>query len=117
MLQSRTHKGLAVLFMNRMLTVLIATSMLTMRLIRPSEMQASLKEGDAVKVVTKDGRVLEFEIVTITPDAIVGKDQRVEIKDIATIEKREASLGRTFGMIGLVYLALFGFAILLLLIA
>ena len=69
----------------------------TLRLIRPSEIHTSVKEGDSVRVVTKDAQVLEFEIVTVTPDAIVGRDQRVEIGNIATIEKREVSVGKAIG--------------------
>ena len=58
----------------------------------------------------------EFEIVSITPDAIVGKDQRVEIKDIATIEKREFSPGRTIGAGVLGYFAVLGVLFLMLIV-
>jgi hypothetical protein len=81
--------------------------------VKPDDVRAGLRAGDTVKIVTKDGRDLELKIVTVTPEAIVGtpvssvstaeagevKDQRVEFSEIAKLEKREISTGKTVGLV------------------
>lgn len=52
-----------------------------------------------MSVVTKDGRQTEFEIVAVTAEAIIGKDQRIELADIMELQKREVSPGKTAGLV------------------
>lgn len=79
--------------------ILIAALMLmsctSVKTVRPADIPSSLKEGDTVKVVTNDGTEREFKIVTVTPEAIVGEDQRIEFADIMRVEKREIDAGKT----------------------
>jgi hypothetical protein len=88
-------------------------SCVSLRPIRSDEVQTSLKAGDTVSIVTRDGRKAEFEIVAVTPEAIVGKDQRVELADIAELQKREISFGKTAGLVGIIV----GFVALMALVA
>ncbi len=103
-----------------MSTLLVAALMLvsctSFKVIKPDDIQAGLKAGDTVKIVTKDGRDLELKIVTVTSEALVGtpvssvgtaeaggvKDQRVEFSEIAKLEKREISPGKTVGLVALI---------------
>ncbi len=82
--------------------VLICAVMLvsctSFKVVKPDDFQAGLKAGDTVKIITKDGRTLELTIVTITPEALVGQDQRVEFADIGRLEKREISTGKTVAL-------------------
>ncbi len=82
-----------------LVAALVSVSCTSLRLVRPSDIEGSLKQGDTVKIVTKDGRTPEFEIVSITPDTILGKDQRVDIADITRMEKREIDTGKTAGLV------------------
>ena len=50
-------------------------------------MRADLKVGDFVKIVAKDGRQLEFEIVAISSDALFSAYQVIQFNEIAQIEK------------------------------
>ena len=92
---------------------LMSVSCTSIRLVRPSDIEGSLKQGDTVKILTKDGRDLELKIVTIAPEAIVGtpissvgtaeaaeaKERRVEFTDIERIEKREINAAKTAGLV------------------
>lgn len=85
-----------------LLAAWILVSCTSLRPVRSDEVQRSLKAGDTVSVVTKDGRQAEFEIVAVTAEAIVGKDQWIELADIAELQKREISAGKTAGLVGAV---------------
>lgn len=82
-----------------LICAVVLVSCTSMRVVRPDELQTGLKAGDTVKIITKDGRTLELTIVTITPEALVGQDQRVEFADIGRLEKREISTGKTVGLV------------------
>ncbi len=95
-----------------LISALMMVSCTSFKVVKPDDIQAGLKAGDTVKIITKDGRTLELTIVTITPEALVGDDQRVEFADIRRLEKREISAATTAG-VGLagaimVALAMFG---------
>ena len=91
------------------------------KMVKPEDMPDGLKPGDTVKIVTKDGRDVEFKIVTITPEGLVGtpvssvgtaeasevKGQRVEFVEIAKLGKREFSLAKTVGLGVAILAALF----------
>ncbi len=96
-----------------LISALMIVSCTSFKVIKPDDIQAGLKAGDTVKIVTKDGRDLELKIETVTPEALVGtpvssvgtaeagevKDQRVEFSEIAKLEKREVSTGKTVGLV------------------
>ena len=50
---------------------------------------------DAVRVTTKDGRRLSFLVKAVHPDALVGEQVRVSLDEIAYLEKRVLSPGKT----------------------
>lgn len=54
-----------------------------------SGMLGDLSIGDTVQIVTSDSQVLEFEVVDITDDAIVGEHVNVPIEKIADIKREE----------------------------
>jgi hypothetical protein len=80
----------------------------------PNDIEAMLQKGDTVKVITKDGRELMFEVTDITPEAIISENQRVLFSDIARVEKRHISAGKTAALgagILVGFLALIGVSI------
>lgn len=108
-----------------LISALMMVSCTSFKVIKPDDIQAGLKAGDSVKIVTKDGKDLELKIVTITPEAIVGtpvssvstaeagevKEQRVEFADIAKLERREISPGKTVGLVAGVLAAVAAFVL------
>ncbi|HEY7363023.1 MAG TPA: hypothetical protein VIE37_02865 [Methylomirabilota bacterium] len=85
--------------------------------VRSDEVHTSLKAGDTVQIVTRDGKTTTFEIVAVTMEAIVGQDHRIAFVDIAELQKREVDAGKTVGMvaailgvIALIALPIIGFA-------
>jgi hypothetical protein len=59
-----------------------------------------VRRGDRVRVTTTAGETREFKVDLVTGDALVGKDIQVPISDIASIETREYSPGRTGAFVG-----------------
>lgn len=55
--------------------------------------------GDKVTVTTVRGEKLEFEVVRLEADALVGEDTRVAFEDIATLEVEETDPEKTVGAI------------------
>ena len=110
-----------------LISALMMVSCTSFKVIKPDDLQAGLKAGDTVKIVTKDGRDMELKIVTITPEALVGspvssvgtaeagevKDQRVEFSEIAKLEKRDFSAGKTVGLVAGILAAVAVFVLLL----
>jgi hypothetical protein len=58
------------------------------------------REIAAGNIVRRGDRVREFRVDLVTGDALVGKDIQVPISDIASIETREYSPGRTGAFVG-----------------
>jgi hypothetical protein len=54
-----------------------------------------LKAGDTVKIITKDGRDLKFKVEQIGAETISGENQSVPFPEIARLEKRKVSAGKT----------------------
>ena len=46
-----------------------------------------LKEGDEVRVVIKDGRELEFRVVEVNEDALVGENQRIAFSKLSDYKR------------------------------
>lgn len=75
----------------------------------PDNIESEIHEGDTVKIVTKDGRDLEFKVVSVTSEGVIGENQQViRFSDVAKLEKREVSAIKTAGLIVLGLAALFG---------
>ena len=55
--------------------------------------------GHEVRVTTTDGRVVQFEVETITDDAISGDGRSVAFSEIERLERREVSGWRTAGAV------------------
>lgn len=64
----------------------------------------SVKTGDTVKIVTKDGRYMSFKVQEIGPESMSGENHSVSFGEIAKLEKREISEGKT-NALGLVVTA------------
>lgn len=58
-------------------------------------MAQSIKAGDTVKIVTKDGRDLKFKVEQVGTESISGENQSVSFQEIAKLEKRKVSAGKT----------------------
>ena len=56
----------------------------------------AVKVGDQVRVFTRRGEKIEFQVTAIDPDAVGGKGLRVLNRDIARLEVRRPDKGRTF---------------------
>lgn len=56
--------------------------------------------GDTVTVTTVRGEKIEFEVVRVDADALVGADAQVAFEDIATLEVTKPAPGKTAGLIG-----------------
>lgn len=96
-----------------MLAALVAGWMLvsctSLKPVRSDQVHSSLKAGDTVQIVNKDGTQTTFEIVAVTSDAIVGRDRRIAFSDIAELQKREVDAGKTAGLVA----AILGFVAIL----
>jgi len=92
-----------------LLAIWMLASCTSLKPVRSDQVHSSLKAGDTVQIVTKDGTQTTFEIVAVTTDAIVGRDHRIAFTDIAELQKREISAGKTAGLVG----AILGFVALL----
>ena len=55
----------------------------------------NLKAGDTVKIITKDGKELKFKVEQIGAETISGEKQSVAFQEIARLEKRKVSAGKT----------------------
>ena len=78
-------------------TVLLTgcTTMNPVDLATDQSMASVLQPNDFVRVWMRDGRVLELKLTAIEPDALVGAEQRLPLKDVVRVEKRGFSAPRT----------------------
>jgi hypothetical protein len=68
---------------------------------------SDIHEGDRVKIVTKDGRDVEFKVVSVTSEGVTGDNQQViRFSDVAKLEKTEVSVLKTAGLTGGIVLGL-----------
>ena len=89
---------------------LLLTSCTSYKVVQiPDNIESEIHEGDIVKIVTKDGRDLEFKVVSVTSEGVIGENQQViRFSDVAKLEKREVSAIKTAGLIVLGLAALLG---------
>jgi hypothetical protein len=79
---------------------------------------SDIHEGDRVKIVTKDGRDVEFKVVSVTSEGVTGDNQQViRFSDVAKLEKEELSVVKTAGLAGGIVLGLVGLLIIIALAA
>ncbi len=57
----------------------------------PVNIQSVLKQGDTVKIVTKDDREIEFIVVEVSDEAIIGENETVLFTDISKLEEKGLS--------------------------
>jgi uncharacterized ferredoxin-like protein len=75
----------------------------------PENIESDIHEGDTVKIVTKNGRDLQFTVVSVTSEGVIGENQQViRFSDVAKLEKREVSAIKTAGLIVLVLAVMLG---------
>ena len=61
----------------------------------PKVIMVDVKQGDTVRVITKNNKELEFEVKEINDKQIIGEKETVAFTDISQIERREVSSGKT----------------------
>jgi hypothetical protein len=62
--------------------------------------------GRQIRVTTTDGRTLEFELIAVEDDALVGRRERVTFDEISRVERRDVSAWWTAGaVVGVVAVA------------
>jgi hypothetical protein len=81
--------------------------------INPADIPSSLTASDTVRVVTRDGRESQFEIVAITPDAIVGEVERIQFADVKELDRVEKISLVSVGLVVATIVLLGGLVILL----
>lgn len=68
---------------------------------------SAIHAGDRVRIVTKDGRDVEFKVVSVTSEDVTGDNQEViRFSDVAKLEKQEVSVLKTAGLTGGIVLGL-----------
>ena len=63
--------------------------------VRPERIniQSLLRKGDTVRIVTKDKREVDFVVIEVSDEAIIGENEKVQFTDISTLEKMNGSAG------------------------
>jgi len=56
---------------------------------------AKVRTGDHVRIWMRDGRKLDLQLTAVEPDALVSGEQRVPLKDVERIERRQINWTRT----------------------
>ena len=83
------------------LVISLTSGCTTLRQINPNPrvLAETIQAGDSVRITTRNGVVLELVVQEQRDDQIIGEHEKVAVPDIAVIEKREYSRGRTAGLI------------------
>jgi hypothetical protein len=89
---------------------LLVSSCTSLKVVQISDnIRSDIHEGDRVKIVTKDGRDVEFKVVSVTSEGVTGDNQQViRFSDVAKLEKEELSVVKTVGLTGGIVLGLVG---------
>ena len=84
------------------LSLTLLSACITYDPIPSAEIGARIHPGDRVLVETREGVELTFRVTEVDSGAaaLVGKDQRVGFAEIAKIERRRLSWGRTAAAMG-----------------
>jgi hypothetical protein len=61
----------------------------------------TIQTGDSVRITTRNGAILELVVQDLKDDQVIGEHEKVAVRDIAIIEKRESSPGRTAGLVAI----------------
>jgi hypothetical protein len=61
-----------------------------------------LKRGDHVDIRTKDGRTHDFKVTSVGASTIDGKHESISIDQVAVVQKRQISAGKTVLAVGLI---------------
>ncbi|HSR30232.1 MAG TPA: hypothetical protein VLY63_06675 [Anaerolineae bacterium] len=68
-----------------------------------------------MKIVTKDGRDVEFKVVSVTSVGVTGDNQQViRFSNVAKLEKEKVSVLKTAGLAGGIVLGLAGMLLIML---
>jgi len=59
----------------------------------PKNIQSVIKQGDTVRIVTKDNREIEFIVIEVSDEAIIGENETVLFTDIFILEEMSVSTG------------------------
>ena len=70
----------------------------------PINIQSVIEPGDTVIVVTKDDQEVEFVVVEVTDESIVGENEKVLFTDITKLEEETVSAGENFLIITVITL-------------
>jgi hypothetical protein len=83
------------------LAAFLFTACTSQRLInpQPQSMHNELNAGDTVRIVTKDGRHMQFKIVEIKADSIFSQKQPIAFDEIAKIERQKVDAAKTTGAV------------------
>jgi len=94
---------------------LLVSSCTSLKVVQISDnIRSDIHEGDRVKIVTKDGRDVEFKVVSVTSEGVTGDNQQViRFSDVAKLEKEELSAVKTAGLAGGIVLGLLGLLIII----
>jgi len=94
---------------------LLVSSCTSFKVVQISDnVTSDIHEGDRVKIVTKDGRDVEFKVVSVTSEGVTGDNQQViRFSDVAKLEKEEVSVLKTAGLTGGIVLGLLGLLIII----
>jgi hypothetical protein len=66
---------------------------------QPEALHTELDIGDSVKIVTKDGRHLQFQILDIRADSVFSEKQAIAFGEILKIEKQKVGAAKTTGAV------------------
>ena len=61
----------------------------------PDNIESEIHEGDKVKIVTKDGRDLEFKVVSVTSEGVIGENTKSYASLMCQLGEREGSAIKT----------------------
>ncbi len=98
---------------------LLVSSCTSLKVVQISDtITSDIHEGDRVKIVTKDGRDVEFKVVSVTSEDVTGDNQQViRFSDVAKLEKEEVSVVKTAGLAAGIVLGLVGLLLIIALAA
>jgi len=90
---SYISRGLAVFLL---ILAIIATSCASYVKVHPEpkNIQSVVKKGDTVKIVSKDNKEIEFIVVEVSDEAIIGENEKVLFTDITKLEEMTVSAGK-----------------------
>lgn len=83
------YRGIRALLAVLLLAVLIGCTKLTRLDPNAGPLEQRLQAGDKVEVLTRDGRHMAFEIVSVDDELISGSAQSVRIVDVAELRRED----------------------------